>query len=94
MDLKRTELALLYAVRLYRLTNNPASASKIILGLITKQSSLLKNTTKNKKRKNITPPCLSSYNINTKLNTLRKENTAPNIHKSFLKSDIEHLIDF
>ncbi|KAF0746227.1 putative RNA-directed DNA polymerase [Aphis craccivora] len=40
------------------------------------------------------PPWTSSYNINTELNTLRKENTLPNTYKNVLKSTIEHLNDF
>jgi len=50
-DLKRTELTLLYAARLTRLTNNPASTNNIIFEL-QKKPKLHQDPTNNKKRKN------------------------------------------
>ncbi|KAL4112023.1 hypothetical protein QTP88_015872 [Uroleucon formosanum] len=92
-DLKRTESIILYAARLSRLANNPATANKRILELQNNQD-YPKIPQIIKEEKIISPPWTSTYNINIKLNTLHKENTPPNIYKNVLKSNIEHLKDF
>jgi len=86
-------LILLYATRLSRLANNPASVNKRILELQNNQD-YPKIPQIIKKEKIISPPRTSTYNINIELNSLHKENTPPNIYKHFLKSNIEHLNDF
>ena len=92
-DLKRTELTLLYAARLTRLTNNPASTNNIILEL-QKNQNYTKIPQTIKKEKIISPPWSSLYKINTELNTLPKENTPPYIYKNLLKNILENHNDF
>ncbi|XP_026819514.1 uncharacterized protein LOC113558217 [Rhopalosiphum maidis] len=92
-DLKRRELKLLYAARLTRLTNNPASTNNITLEL-QKNQNYTKIPQILKKEKIISPPWTSLYKINTELNTLPKENTPPYIYKNLLKYVLENQNEF